>query len=78
MQPPESELEKPSGNYRIDGEIIEQIMERMKRWEVYHVLYDNVERQQSMEDVCRVLEKAGARLYATIQDSPEAVELDLC
>jgi hypothetical protein len=27
--------------------------------------------------VCRVLEEGGARFYATIEDSPEAVELNL-
>lgn len=31
-----------------------------------------------MEDVCRVLEEAGARFYATIEDNPEPVELNLC
>lgn len=29
-----------------------------------------------MEDVCRLLEEAGARFYAAIEDSPEAVDLD--
>lgn len=30
-----------------------------------------------MEDVCRVLEEAGARFYAVIEDCPEAVDLNL-
>lgn len=78
VQPPEPTPEHPSGDYRTDEEIMEQTIERRKRWNVYYALVGNVKQQQSMEDVCRVLEEAGARFYAAVEDSPEAVELNLC
>lgn len=52
-------------------------LERLQRYEANIALADKVNRQEDMEDVCRVLEEAGARFYALIEDCPEAVELNL-
>ena len=49
----------------------------MQRYDDDIALAKKVNRQEDMEDVCRVLEEAGARFYAVIEDCPEAVELNL-
>jgi hypothetical protein len=51
--------------------------EEQAREAVYLALGAKAHRQERMEDVCRVLEEGGARFYAAIEDSPEAVELNL-
>jgi hypothetical protein len=51
--------------------------EEQAREAVYLALAAKAHRQESMEDVCRVLEEGGARFYANVEDSPEAVELNL-
>ena len=59
-----------------DEERMNDMMESALRDEVYYALVDKLSRQEDMEDVCRLLEEAGARFYAAVEDSPEAVELD--
>jgi hypothetical protein len=51
--------------------------EEQAREAVYLALTARAHRQESMEDVCRVLKQDGARFYAAIEDSLEAVELNL-
>jgi hypothetical protein len=67
--------------YRSDEEIMEQnlqeILKREQRYEDNIAIADKVNQQEDMEGVCRVLEEAGARFYAVIEDCPEAVELNL-
>jgi hypothetical protein len=74
----DSEPETPSGHYKTDEEIMEENLERLRRYEGNIALAKKVNRQEDMEDVCRVLEEAGARFYAVVEDCPEAVELNLC
>lgn len=57
---------------------MEDMMKMAQREDVYFALAANVHRQESMDDVCQILQEAGARFYAAIEDSPEAVELNLC
>jgi hypothetical protein len=47
------------------------------RENVYHALAAKAHQQETMEEVCQVLEEGGARFYANVEDSPEAVELNL-
>lgn len=69
-------------HYRTDGEIMEQNMQEAVNWTQRYddniALTKKLNRQEDMEDVCRVLEEAGAHFYAVIEDSPEAVEMKLC
>ena len=58
-----------------DEERMNDMMESALRDEDYYALADKLSRQEDMEDVCRLLEEAGARFYAAVEDSPEAVEL---
>jgi hypothetical protein len=51
--------------------------EEQAREAVYLALAVEVKVQETMEDLCRVLEEGGAQFYAAIEDSPEAVELNL-
>jgi len=72
------EPETSADHYKTDEEIMEENLDRLHRYEANIALADKVNRQEDMEDVCRVLEEAGARYYAVIEDCPEAVEMNLC
>jgi hypothetical protein len=61
-----------------DWELMEANMKEGEEYEVYLALVENVRRQEDMGDVCRVLEESGAHFYATTDQSPEAVEFNLC
>lgn len=77
LRPPwkQAAPEKSKDHLMIDEERMNDMMESALRDEIYHALADKVKRQEDMEDVCRLLEETGARFYAAIEDSPEAVEL---
>lgn len=77
LRPPwkQAAPEKSTDHLMTDEERMNDMMERALRDEIYHALADKVNRQEDMEDVCRLLEETGARFYAAIEDSPEAVEL---
>jgi hypothetical protein len=69
---------EPLGGYSEDPE--ERLKEAHKqdaRDAVYNALAAKTHRQETMEEVCQVLEEGGARFYANVEDSPEAVELNL-
>lgn len=72
------EPDTPAGHYKTDEEITEENLERLRRYDANIALARKVNRQKDMENVCRVVEEAGARFYAVIEDCPEAVELNLC
>lgn len=57
---------------------MEENLETLRRYEVNVAIAQTVNRQEDMEDVSRVLEEAGAKLYEAIEDCPEAVKLNLC
>lgn len=57
---------------------MEENLERLRRHEANIAIAQKVNRQGDMEDVCRVLEEAGAQFYGVIEDCPEAVKLNLC
>lgn len=63
-----------AGHYKTD----EENLERLRRHEANIAIAQKVNRQGDMEDVCRVLEEAGAQFYGVIEDCPEAVKLNLC
>lgn len=56
---------------------MEENLERLQKYEADIAVAQTVNRQEDMEDVCRVLE-TGAQFYALIEDCPEAVKLNLC
>ena len=78
LRPPwkQAAPEKSTDHLMTDEERMNDMMESALRDEIYHAFADKVNRQEDMEDVCRLLEEPGARFYAAIEDSPEAVELD--
>lgn len=70
--------ERSADLYRTDEELMEEVMRTAERDEVYYALAAKIKLQETMEDACQVLEEARARFYPVIEDSPEAVELNLC
>lgn len=68
----------PDGYPETDEEIMEENWKKAERDRFYLDLALEVQRQDDMEDVCRVLEAAGAQFYKSIEDCPEAVERNLC
>jgi hypothetical protein len=53
------------------------LLRNAEREDIYFALAAKVKLQETMEEVCQVLEEGGARFYANVEDSPEAVELNL-
>lgn len=80
VRPPcsDSAPEESANKHRTDAEVMKDMMKMAQREDVYFALAAKVPRQESMEDVCQILQEAGARFNAAIEDSPEAVELNLC
>lgn len=80
VRPPylDSASQESAGKHRTDEEVMEDMMKMAQKEDVYFALAANVHRQESMDDVCEILKEAGARFYVAIEDSPEAVELNLC
>jgi len=77
--PSESWLEERSaGNRRTAYEILDEKIRYIGESNIFCGLAEKVKQQEYMEEVCRVLEEAGAQFYATIADCPEAVLLNLC
>lgn len=80
LRPPwlEPAPKRPVGYFTTDEELMENVIKTAEKDDVYYALEAKLERQESMEDVCRVLEEGGARFYAAIEDCPEVVEMNLC
>lgn len=74
MPPPDS----PPVGRKTYEEIMAEKWKEVERDQFYSDLALEVQRQDDMEDVCRVLEGAGAQFFAKIEDCPEAVERNLC
>jgi hypothetical protein len=73
-----AETKPPVGARRPDEEIMESNLKRARERRVFRNIAKTLKQQEDMEDVCRVLEESGAQYHATIDDCPEAVELNLC
>lgn len=64
--------------YRMtDDDRRESAFEDSRRCDRYFAAREKMRQLQSMEDLCRVLEEAGAQYYENVADCPEAVALDL-